>query len=134
MLGDVQQYRKSKMKKRTTDPFQVFCAHKRNEMTCLHPHDSVGVITSRLAAIWRGMSADQKMEYAELAKQFDLSSNVQTSQTETLIQSKIDISSIALPFIAVLQRNGCSTAPHEASLTSLDLIVQGKLTRPQPFQ
>jgi hypothetical protein len=129
MLRDVQQCQKFKMKKRTTDAFQVFCIDKRQEITSLHPGQSVGAITSMLATIWRAMPSDQKISYAQIARQFDLSLNIQRPQTETVSQPKMDVSSITLPFIDVLQRNGCSAAPHQASMTLLNLVVQKKLTR-----
>jgi hypothetical protein len=129
MLDAIQQSRKYKINKRTTDPFQVFCADKRQEITFLYPGDSVSLITSRLASIWRRMSANEKINYAELAKRFDLSLIHQKPQTGNAHHSKTDLSSITLPLITVLQRNGCSSAPHEASLTFLDRVVKAKLTR-----
>jgi hypothetical protein len=78
------------------------------------------------------MSAEQKINYAEVAKNFDRSLNHQKSQqpqTETIRESTMDGCSITLPLITVLQRTGCSVAPHEASMALLDLVIEGEHAR-----
>jgi hypothetical protein len=108
-------------KKRITDPFQVFCAEKRPEITALYPDESVGRITSILASKWRTISTDKKIMYAELARKFDLlqQRGLPPGEEATYIKSKLII-----PFIHVLQRNGLSPAVREASLHLLDRDFQ----------
>jgi hypothetical protein len=110
--------RKHVSKKSTTDPFQVFCAENRPEISSLNPNESVGMITSILASMWRSMSPEKKIPYVEFAKQFDRSQQVfwRPSRPPAIKEKKI---SLVLPSIYVVKRIGCSSLIQEASLSSL---------------
>jgi hypothetical protein len=117
---------KHQSKKRITDPFQVFCAQKREEITARHPGDPVGSITSILASIWRGLRPEQKVYYAELARRFDSDYGEICSGTDPVRTESSSEMKITIPMIFIVPRNGCSAAPHQASLTFMDLLVQAK--------
>jgi hypothetical protein len=117
-------------KHRETDPFQVFCAENRPEVTAQHPHESVGAVTSVLAAMWRSMSTDKKRIYIELAKQFDIvqSFNAGPPKPRPIQMPKCELS---VPLIHVVRRIGSSPRVQETSLHLLDHVF-GEGSTPSP--
>jgi hypothetical protein len=104
-------------KKRRTEGFQVFCVEKRPDLTARNPQEPVGAITSRLAAMWRAMSAKQKRIYADYAKQFDNEQALEHHRKPRPPPKQI--STFPLPMIHIVRRVGSSDVVERASLNAL---------------
>jgi hypothetical protein len=110
-------HKAAKKRRRLTDAFQVFCAENRPDIKAQNPTDHVGVITSRLAAIWRSMPRESKMVYVDFAKRFDLNhGNVGKRKVRPIRGVKHEF---MIPLIHVVRRSESSAAAESASLSSL---------------
>jgi hypothetical protein len=76
--------------------------------------------------MWRGLPAEQKIHYAELARKFDSAYHeIPSSPRPASIKSSFEMK-LTIPMISIVPRNGCSAASHQASLMFMDLLFHQK--------
>ena len=105
-------------KKKMTDPFQVFSAENRAEVTARNPKESVGTITSMLASMWRSMTMERKLHYMEFARQFDMVQDSVRRKPRPPVEQpeKMDM---MVPSIYIVRRSGTNDAIHAMSVDQL---------------
>ena len=101
-----------------TDPFQVFSAVNRAEVTARNPKESVGTITSMLASMWRSMTMERKLHYMEFARQFDMVQDSVRRKPRPPVEQpeKMDM---MVPSIYIVRRSGTNDAIHAMSVDQL---------------
>ena len=118
MDGTQHRQKRQTSKKKMTDPFQVFCAENRAEVTARNPNESVGTITSRLASMWRSMTMEKKLHYMEFARQFDLVQDSARRKSRPVIDQPEKFE-LVVPCIHVVKRGDTNHEIHATSLASL---------------
>lgn len=127
----VRHHRKHPSRRSITDPFQVFCMEKRQEVSAANPDENVSGVTSILAAMWRSMSTDKKLPYVQLARLFDLSqgSGVKKKEKPPTPMKELeqtDTDQLCLPCIHIVKRNKSGEDIEETSIkTLIESMTQG---------